>query len=102
MPDINETLKSINNSVRRDFLSWLKAPEDHFNLETQLVDANIDGVCVSIIQEKSGLSQSTVSSYLANLQRANLVTSKRVGAWTYYKRNDAYIEQFLQQLSDSL
>ena len=102
MLDINEVLKSINNPVRRNFLHWLKSPQEHFNLEKQLVDAEVEGVCVSIIQEKSGLSQSTVSSYLSNLQRANLVTSKRIGSWTYYKRNDEIIELFLAQLSDAL
>ncbi|MFA0142217.1 helix-turn-helix transcriptional regulator [Vibrio kanaloae] len=102
MSDVNEILKSINNPVRRDILHWLKSPQVHFNLEKQLVDTDVEGVCVSIIQEKSGLSQSTVSSYLSNLQRAKLVTSKRIGSWTYYKRNDEYIEKFLKALSDSL
>ncbi|MEZ8018458.1 ArsR/SmtB family transcription factor [Vibrio splendidus] len=102
MSDMNEVLKSINNPVRRDILHWLKSPHEHFNLEKQLVDTDVEGVCVSIIQEKSGLSQSTVSSYLSNLQRAKLVTSKRIGSWTYYKRNDEYIEKFLKELSDSL
>ena len=102
MSDMNEVLKSINNPVRRDILHWLKSPQEHFNLEKQLVDTDVEGVCVSIIQEKSGLSQSTVSSYLSNLQRAKLVTSKRIGSWTYYKRNDEYIEKFLKALSDSL
>ncbi|MEZ9422116.1 ArsR/SmtB family transcription factor [Vibrio lentus] len=102
MSDVNEILKSINNPVRRDILHWLKSPQEYFNLEKQLVDTDVEGVCVSIIQEKSGLSQSTVSSYLSNLQRAKLVTSKRIGSWTYYKRNDEYIEKFLKALSDSL
>ncbi|MEZ8059716.1 ArsR/SmtB family transcription factor [Vibrio splendidus] len=102
MSDMNEVLKSINNPVRRDILYWLKSPQEHFNLEKQLVDTDVEGVCVSIIQEKSGLSQSTVSSYLSNLQRAKLVTSKRIGSWTYYKRNDEYIETFLKELSNSL
>lgn len=102
MSDMNEVLKSINNPVRRDILHWLKSPHEHFNLEKQLVDTDVEGVCVSIIQEKSGLSQSTVSSYLSNLQRAKLVTSKRIGSWTYYKRNDEYIEKFLKELSNSL
>lgn len=102
MLDLNEALKSINNPVRRNFLHWLKSPLQHFNLDKQLVDAEVEGVCVSIIQDKSGLSQSTVSSYLSNLQRAHLVTSKRIGPWTYYKRNDEVIEQFLGQLNDSL
>ena len=57
MSDVNEILKSINNPVRRDILHWLKSPQEHFNLEKQLVDTDVEGVCVSIIQEKSGLSQ---------------------------------------------
>ncbi|TKB53355.1 ArsR/SmtB family transcription factor [Ferrimonas aestuarii] len=104
MVNISEVLKSINNPVRRDMLHWLKEPQHNFNLDKQLpgVDPKLDGVCVSIIQEKTGLSQSTVSSYLSNLQRANLVESKRIGSWTYYRRNDALIEQFLQELAQSL
>ncbi len=68
----------------------------------QLVDANIDGVCVSIIQEKAKLSQSTVSSYLSTLQRAQLVTSKRIGPWTYYQRNEQKIADFLEKLNQQL
>lgn len=42
-------------------------------------------------QEGVGLSQSTVSDYLATLQRAGLVEVRRIGQWTYYKRNEATI-----------
>jgi len=49
---------------------------------------------VSIIQDRVGLSQSTVSLYLAALQRAQLVTSQRIGPWTYYKRHEQNIAAF--------
>ncbi len=47
-----------------------------------------------IIQERSGLSQSTISSYLASLQRAQLVTSQRIDQRTYYKRHEKNIAAF--------
>jgi ArsR family transcriptional regulator len=100
--NINEILKTLDNSMRMDILHWLKAPEENFDVSNQLVDAKIEGVCVSIIQEKSGLSQSTVSIYLAALQRVGLVRSKRIGAWTYYQRDEKNIKKFLTKLKNTL
>ena len=57
---------------------------------------------MSVIQKKSGLSQSTVSSYLALLTRAGLVKAKRVGQWTYYRRDEAAIRRFMQELGATL
>ncbi len=85
-----------------DILRWLKDPKANFDVAEQLVDADVEGVCVSIIQEKAQLSQSTVSAYLATLQRAKLVKSKRIGAWTYYKRDDENIRAFTNKLSEIL
>ncbi|MDF3124381.1 helix-turn-helix domain-containing protein [Rheinheimera sp. 1928-s] len=54
------------------------------------------------MQEGVGLSQSTTSTYLASLQRAGLVTSKRMGGWTYYKRNEANIKKLIELLGKEL
>ena len=102
MINITDVLKAINNPVRLDILRWLKNPSIDFDVKNQLVDADIDGVCVSNIQAKAQLSQSTVSSYLTTLQRAQLFTSKRIGPWTYYQRNEDKIAQFLEQLNQQL
>ncbi|MEH6452495.1 MAG: helix-turn-helix transcriptional regulator [Psychromonas sp.] len=102
MNDLTETLKAINNPIRMDILRWLKDPKANFDVADQLVDADLEGVCVSIIQEKTQLSQSTVSAYLTSLQRVKLVTSKRIGAWTYYKRDDKNILAFTDKLSEIL
>ncbi len=91
--DLHEALKALANPTRLQIMTWLKDPRVHF--PTQEIDPEVTGVCVSIIQEKVGLSQSTVSLYLTALQRAKLVTSQRIGPWTYYKRNEAVIEQLL-------
>lgn len=94
--DVKEALKALDNPTRLMILSWLKNPKKNF--PEQEVDPDKVGVCVSIIQERVGLSQSTVSLYLAALQRAHLVTSQRIGPWTYYKRDEQNIKAFMKQL----
>ncbi|MNF11277.1 Helix-turn-helix domain protein [compost metagenome] len=59
-------------------------------------------MCAGMIDRRTGLSQSTVSAHLATLQRAGLVTSKRVGQWNFFKRNEETIQAFLRRLDDEL
>src|SRR5215207_8632392 len=96
-----EVLKALNNGTRLKILGWLKEPTRHFGRQ-EVGDFQDDGVCVSLIQKKSGLSQSTVSSYLALLTRAGLIRAKRVGQWTYYRRNEDGIRRFVQEFAATL
>ena len=92
-----EVFKALSNKTRLQILNWLKDPEMSF--PDQAVYGYAHGVCVGQIQAKAALTQSTVSEYLATLQRAGLVTSTRVGQWTYYKRNEeafAALSQLIQ------
>lgn len=98
--DISEALKALDNPTRLAILTLLKDPKTNF--PEQEADPEQLGVCVSIIQERVGLSQSTVSNYLAALQRAQLVTSRRIGAWTYYKRNESKIALLLEALEKTI
>lgn len=98
--DVNEALKALANPTRLAILNWLKDPRTVF--PEQEVDPETVGVCVSIIQERTGLSQSTTSIYLAALQRAQLVTSQRIGPWTYYKRHDENIDAFFKALQERI
>jgi DNA-binding transcriptional ArsR family regulator len=90
-----EIFKALSNKTRLQILAWLKEPEISFPGQMEHVGFE-DGVCVGQIQLKSGLTQSTVSEYLALLQRAGLVHSTRKGQWTYYKRNEATFEKLSQ------
>lgn len=92
--NVSDTLKALDNPTGLAILGWLKNPRENF--PGQEVDPEQVGVCVSAIQERVGLSQSTVSLYLASLQRARLVTSKRVGPWTYDKRHEENISTYLE------
>lgn len=81
-----EIFKALSNKTRLQILTWLKDPEQHFPEHKANCETN--GVCVGLIQQKAGLTQSTISEYLSVLQRAGLVTATRLGQWTYYKRNE--------------
>ena len=54
------------------------------------------------IDQRCGLSQSTVSAHLATLQRAGLISSQKIGQWHFFKRDEATIQAFLEQLRQAL
>lgn len=97
--DIDAVLKALANPVRREILGWLRDPYAHFADQELPLD---HGVCAGKIDARCGLSQSTVSAHLAALQRAGLVTSKRVGQWVFFKRNDAVIKAFIERMNTEL
>ena len=94
----DEILKALSHPARVEILQWLKEPEQHFSSDHMSSDR---GVCAGQF-ERCGLSQSTVSAHLATLQRANLVTARKVGQWVYFSRNEEVISAFLRELSASL
>ncbi|MDX0622951.1 metalloregulator ArsR/SmtB family transcription factor [Sinorhizobium medicae] len=94
--DRDEILKALAHPTRVDILTWLKEPQAHFSGQEHPFDM---GVCAGQF-ERCGLSQSTVSSHLAVLQRAGLVSSRRVGQWVFYKRNEETIAEFLKTIGN--
>lgn len=98
MPFMNTItiLKTLANIKRFKILEYLKEPKLHFN--TSQCDVVEDGVCVGLIEEKIGLSQSTVSHYLAQMEKAGLITMERHGQWTYCKRNEIVLQEFIKAL----
>ncbi|OON63346.1 transcriptional regulator [Massilia sp. KIM] len=97
--DIDAIHKALANPVRRKILQMLKDPQQHFAEQEHPLDF---GVCCSLIDRRTGLSQSTVSAHLATLQRAGLVSTRRVAQWVFYQRNEEVIQAFLDQLNDGL
>ncbi|WP_433467089.1 ArsR/SmtB family transcription factor [Spirillospora sp. CA-128828] len=101
-PDLVGALRALANPMRLQLLSWLREPERHFALDGAIADPAEVGVCVSHIQAKVGLAQSTVSAYMAELQRAGLVRATRVGKWTHYKRDEERIAALVAALGRTL
>lgn len=101
-PDLVEALRALANPTRLQLLQWLRNPRRHFVLDGAIADPDDVGVCVSHIQLKVGLAQSTVSAYMAELQRAGLVTATRVGKWTHYRRDEQRIAEIVALLGKTL
>ena len=97
--DIDTIIKALAHPVRRDILDWLKEPELNFAEQDHPLEI---GVCAGKIFLRTGLSQSTVSAHLTTLQRAGLVTSRKVGQWHFFKRNEETIQAFLKTFSKEL
>jgi len=98
-PTLDDAIKALAHPLRREILCWLREPERYFPEQQYPLDL---GVCAGQIDKRAGLSQSTVSAHLATLQRAGLVSSRKLGQWHLFRRNDAAIERFLTQLRQSL
>ncbi|PVZ16218.1 MULTISPECIES: helix-turn-helix transcriptional regulator [unclassified Pseudomonas] len=100
MPDnLDPIIKALAHPMRREILRWLKDPQEHFPEQYHPYE---QGICAGQIDQRCGLSQSTVSAHLATLQRAGLVSSHKIGQWHFFKRNETTLQRFIEQLRDLL
>jgi len=96
-----ELFTALASAKRLQILYWLKDPPEHFPPQRD-GDLVRDGVCVLFIAEKLGVAQPTATTHLQALARAGLVTSKRVGQWTFYKRDESAIRDVKRRIRDEL
>lgn len=102
--DMHEICKALGNPIRLNILKWLKDPEQYFPPMCHLPE-NEQGkgyVCVSSIRDRANITQSTVSSFLALMKKSGLLKSKRIGQWTYYRRNEEMIQELAQFIANRL
>ncbi len=85
--------KCLSNQTRVQIMEWLKDPENNFLPHESLRNFD-DGVCITHIKDKSGLSQSTISTYLTNMEKCGLLILTRHGKWSYLKRNEKLIKEY--------
>ena len=97
--ELDDIIKAISHPLRREILQWLKEPGQYFSEQHHSLE---NGVCAGQIDQRAGLSQSTVSAHLATLQRAGLITNRKVGQWHFFKRSEPAIEAFLTRLGQEL
>jgi DNA-binding transcriptional ArsR family regulator len=94
-------LQALANDRRLQILEWLKDPEAHFRPQVG-GDLVKDGVCAVLIAGKLGVSQPTLSEHMRVLCQANLVQSKRIKRWTFYKRDERRIREFKKEIASDL
>jgi ArsR family transcriptional regulator len=94
-------LAALASPKRLQVLEWLRDPRAYFprQRDGDLVD---DGVCVLFIANKLGVAQPTATTHMQTLARAGLVTSKRIGQWTFYKRDEAALAALKQRIAEEL
>jgi DNA-binding transcriptional ArsR family regulator len=94
-------MAALASPKRLQVLEWLRDPRAHFppQRDGDLVD---DGVCVVFIANKLGVAQPTATTHMQALARAGLVTSKRIGQWTFYKRDEAALAALKQKIAEEL
>jgi DNA-binding transcriptional ArsR family regulator len=100
-----EVFKALSNETRLNILKWLKTPDECFPPQGAHLSDKIElkgGVCVGSIQEKAGVSQSTVSHYLDIMLRARLLKAERHGKWTYYSRDEETIQALIEHIKMEL
>ena len=90
MPTV--VIRALANDRRLQILEWLKNPTKHFPPQ---VDGDLikDGVCGCFIARKLRISQPTASEHMRVLCQAGLTRPKRIKKWTFYKRDEAKINQ---------
>ncbi len=76
---MNETLKAISDSVRRDILQLLKGGKKS----------------AGEIAEQFHLTGATVSYHLAKLKNADLITEQKYKNYIYYELNTSVFEEVL-------
>jgi ArsR family transcriptional regulator len=94
-------MAALASPKRLQVLEWLRDPRAHFppQRDGDLVD---DGVCVLFIANKLGVAQPTATAHMQALARAGLVTSIRIGQWTFYKRDEAALAALKQKIAEEL
>ena len=97
--DLDEIIKALAHPVRRDILNWLKDPKVQF---PEQVHNHEYGISAGQIDQRCGLSQSTVSAHRATLERAGLISSQKVGQWHFFRRNEDVIHDVIQAITQEL
>lgn len=89
-------LKALSNPHRLDIILWLKHPEKEFGVQVHantLIDFPYS-VSVKSIQKRCGVSQSSISTFMSILENAELVESRKIDQYTYFRRNEEVIHEF--------
>ncbi|WP_208996406.1 ArsR/SmtB family transcription factor [Pseudovibrio ascidiaceicola] len=94
-------IKAISSEPRLKVLRLLREPQKHFSHQ-QSADPVEFGVCMTLIAEALGVAQPTASRHLDILKQAGFIASQRHLKWSYCKRNEPEIEEFLHWLSTEI
>ncbi|MCB2127598.1 MAG: winged helix-turn-helix transcriptional regulator [Rhodobacteraceae bacterium] len=89
------------SETRLAILRMLAKPGERFAGQWS-ADPGETGVCMTLIAEALGVSQPTTSRHLDLLRQAGFLTVRRHHKWSYCKRDEAAIADYLTWLAAEL
>ncbi|MCR8548913.1 ArsR family transcriptional regulator [Salipiger sp. P9] len=99
--DRSTQIKAMASAPRLKVLKLLAEPEKHFADQWSADPADF-GVCMTLIAEALGVSQPTVSRHLDILRQAGFITVQRHLKWSYCRRDETAIAEYLDWLAREL
>ncbi|MCO4879710.1 helix-turn-helix transcriptional regulator [Paraburkholderia caribensis] len=93
--DFDAAIRALAHPFRRKVLQWLVNPDEYF---TEAEYCAFRCVSAGMLHARSGLSQSTVSGHLSQLERAGLIKTQKVGQWVFFSRNEDTIRALAEWL----
>jgi ArsR family transcriptional regulator len=94
-------IKAMASERRLTVLRLLAEPQKHFGHQWS-ADAVEFGVCMTSIAEALAVAQATASRHLEILKQAGFITVRKHLKWSYCKRDEAAIREYLDWLGTEL
>ncbi|RCW88080.1 ArsR family transcriptional regulator [Paracoccus lutimaris] len=99
--DRSTQIKAMASQPRLLILRLLAAPQKHFGQQWSADPAEL-GVCMTLIAEALAVAQPTASRHLDILRQAGFITVRKHLKWSYCKRDEAAISDYLDWLRAEL
>lgn len=94
-------IKAVASETRMSILRLLAKPKQNF-ADQWSADPVQFGVCMSLIAAALKIAQPTASRHLEILKQAGFITVRRHQKWSYCKRDEAAIREYLDWLGQEL
>ncbi|NYT85480.1 ArsR/SmtB family transcription factor [Pollutimonas harenae] len=94
-------IKAMASEVRMSILRYLADAKKHFGHQWSANPEEF-GVCMTLIAEAMNISQPTTSRHLDILKQAGFIIVRKHQKWSYCKRDEAVIQDYLAWLQQQL
>jgi len=99
--DKSTQIKAMASEQRLKILQLLADPAKHFSQQWS-ADPGKFGACMTLIADALAVAQPTASRHLDILRQAGFITVRKHQKWSYCKRDEAAISDYLDWLSQEI
>lgn len=99
--DRSTQIRAMASPARMTILRLLADQKGNFGQQYSADPAEF-GICMTLIAGKMGVTQPTVSRHLDILRQAGFIVVKRQHKWSYCRRNEIAIHDYLDWLRNEL